>query len=285
MANETFKADAPAVIAAYVAGESANSIQRRYALKSPQSVIDLLVEHNVPTRGRMAAASLIRYALNHDYFAAIDSHEKAQILGLIYADGCVYRHKGTDTMVLRFELNAIDEPYLHHIKAALGYEGTVQNGHGGRTRTLSICSRKLCADLINLGAVERKTFLLRFPTPEQVPDEFMGSFLLGYFEGDGSIYTNVAKRGPGKEYPRTFISMIGTHHFVSGYQQHITAMGIRSSVIDAYSSIFRTQVSGQQDVLRLMGHLYSKAPFVMARKHARYMAFKDWLAAKSAVAA
>lgn len=52
-------------------------------------------------------------------------------------------------------------------------------------------------DLIKLGCVEHKTFLIKFPTIEQVPFEFLNSFILGYQDGDGSIIIG-SPRKPGR---------------------------------------------------------------------------------------
>ena len=38
-------------------------------------------------------------------------------------------------------------------------------------------------DIEKLGVVKNKSLVLQFPTEEIVPDEFMSSFVLGYFDG------------------------------------------------------------------------------------------------------
>ena len=42
-------------------------------------------------------------------------------------------------------------------------------------------------DLIKLGCVPNKSLTVKFPTEEQVPKEFLSSFILGLIDGDGSI--------------------------------------------------------------------------------------------------
>lgn len=52
----------------------------------------------------------------------------------------------------------------------------------------SLRSQKTVDDLKQLGCIERKSLILKFPTEEQVPFDLLHHFIRGYFDGDGSIF-------------------------------------------------------------------------------------------------
>ena len=116
-----------------------------------------------------------------------------------------------------------------------------------------------------------KSLILRFPTEEQVPLEFLPSFLLGYMEGDGSIYEQKTRQA----YTNTTVSMIGTLDFVSKFKSYIESIGISSSSISPHKSIFRTIIHGPHNSVRFLDHIYANAAFVMKRKYDRYMVGKN----------
>lgn len=47
---------------------------------------------------------------------------------------------------------------------------------------ITISSKTIYNDIINLGGMEKKSMILKFPS---IPYEFMDDFLRGYFDGDG----------------------------------------------------------------------------------------------------
>jgi len=55
-------------------------------------------------------------------------------------------------------------------------------------------SPQLCADLAHLGVVPRKSKILAWP--EMLPLEFVNSFLLGIYDGDGWLTADKRKRNP-----------------------------------------------------------------------------------------
>lgn len=122
--------------------------------------------------------SIRKYNLNEDYFNNLKTHEQAYILGFIYADG----YNREDKLELVQKEERID--ILENINKALNSNALIKSYSPGVYR-LDINSKKLCSDLIKLGAVRNKSLTLTFPN--FIPEELMSSFILGYFDGDGSI--------------------------------------------------------------------------------------------------
>src|SRR5205823_5711894 len=72
----------------------------------------------------------------------------------------------------------------------------------------AVTSRRLVADLCDLGVTPRKSLTLRWP--QMLPPEFARPYLLGYFDGDG--FTTVSRSQAGYAYPRW--GLLGTEAFL-----------------------------------------------------------------------
>lgn len=150
-------------------------------------VINNLKKMGVVLRNRSDANKTI--AVNRSYFQQIDTHTKAYLLGLIYADGNISKDSFT------LALQSPDKPLLEKIAAEIGYSGNL----GFRKRqkinrqdiwTLRVHDREFCDTLKKLGVVERKTSKVSFPY--FLNPQFYWSFLHGLLDGDGcvSLYQN-----------------------------------------------------------------------------------------------
>lgn len=122
---------------------------------------------------------------NTSYFSKIDSHAKAYYLGLIYADGCIQYKDYKISIYLQQEDAYIIEQFKQDLQSTnktivrLG-EGNIKTKYG-----ISLCSKKMYNDLLTLGLIQNKSQEgLHFP---QIKEEYYSSFILGFFDGDGSI--------------------------------------------------------------------------------------------------
>lgn len=137
---------------------------------------------------------------NETYFNRIDTHEKAYILGLIYADGNLHKN------VLQICLK--DKELIDAFKDQIETTNKTIDDRG--YFRISCTTKNLTAQLNTLRIEERKSLTLKFPTIEQVPVEFVNSFMLGYFDGDGSIQRFKHK---GHDNPKWHFSIISTQEF------------------------------------------------------------------------
>ena len=123
---------------------------------------------------------------NEDYFSTINSHQKAYFLGLIASDGCLYRSKDDKKQgIIRLSLHNKDIDILTYFKKELGLSKPL-NFYKNYV-TLEIVSNLMFNDLKSYGLTERKTWSLNV---DNIPVQFIQGFLLGYFDGDGSISWN-----------------------------------------------------------------------------------------------
>ena len=59
--------------------------------------------------------------------------------------------------------------------------------------SIYISSKKMAQDLVKLGCFQNKSKILKPPTLQQVPLEYIPHFIRGYFDGDGSVFISNKK--------------------------------------------------------------------------------------------
>lgn len=250
------------IIDRYEAGEDAVAIGKSYNVSQP-FIHNLLKVNGIKMRPH---SEWSKYKLNRDYFEKIDSHEKAQILGFLYADGCIAENR--DSYKLQIVLHEKDVEYLKHIKKCLGYTGPIRRfkARVAHHVVLVIHSKKMGEDLIKLGVFPRKTFKVRFPTEDIVPKEFLSSFVLGFFEGDGSIntFTSIYKK-TGQIYKIPRISLVGRKNMVEA----IKSMMSLSNKLEKRGRIYALAFTKLDNVKKFVNYIYENAVFVMKRKYLR----------------
>jgi hypothetical protein len=212
-----------------------------------------------------------KYSLNDRFFEVIDSHEKAQILGFIAADGCVHKNDRnkirTKGSCLEIEIHNKDRDYLEWIKDCMGYGGPISSNE--YHCKLSIGSDKLVCDLIKLGITERKSLTLEFPKEEFLPKEFIPSFILGYFEGDGSIYHSIRNK-----HKYTSVSIVGTPNFLEKTKEFLANSGVACLLHRANKfTLFVVNICSQPEVAEFFRLIYKNSKFKMNRKYIRFIDF------------
>ncbi len=207
----TTPTDVDRMVSLYNSGDSLDTIALKIG-PSAMTVRKHLRRRGINTSGRRAT----RYAVIEDTFADINTHAKAQMLGLLCADGNVTLLDGRGgSSSVRIELQERDKGVLEQMRNLLGYTGPFY-----RTKKqerwyvkLQITRRRMVEDLIQHGCVPRKTFTLQLPS---LPPDLMGSFLYGYWLGDGwiTISTRAYKSGS-RPFKLSFISTDAMCHAVA----------------------------------------------------------------------
>ena len=140
-----------------------------------------------------------KYTINDKFFEEIDTPIKAQVLGLIAADGYNSQDKGT----IEITLNEKDYVYLEKIRLTLNsgkplkfFDYNLLNNENKFTNyykywRLTIYNKKISNDLIKYGIIQNKSSCLR--PPNNIPEYIEKFFVLGLFDGDGGI--SVTYRG------------------------------------------------------------------------------------------
>ena len=133
-----------------------------------------------------------KYKANYDIFEKIDTKEKAYWLGFLAADGCVYKRQNNNSDFIFINIHQKDKSHLEKFKIFMESNVNIidhiqTEGFSNNTPMSKITfnSTKLVHDLIDKGVVPNKSLILQ---PPKIDQEFWLPFILGYFDGDGSIY-------------------------------------------------------------------------------------------------
>lgn len=130
--------------------------------------------------------------LDETFFEKLDTFEKQYFLGWIYSDGCIFAYEDKRYYGLAIKLQERDTYILEYFKKLLSAESIIRIDHtnGRRYSQFKVGSKKIYDDLLQYGLMPRKTHFINYPK-DIISDH--RPFILGVFEGDGSIYINKHK--------------------------------------------------------------------------------------------
>lgn len=207
--------------------------------------------------------------INEHYFNKINSEDKAYFLGLLYADGCLVKHANIVTLSLQekdnYILNSFSKylecnrmPKIYKIKTNLSRPNCQNQSRFQFNNT------QLYNDLIKLGCFPQKTFNLKFPTFNQVPQKFIHHFIRGYFDGDGTISEGRSKRHKSSQFGWR---VAGTYDMCSGINDiFVKLLGLRKQTIYKQKNIWIYSISGNLNIRKVFTWLYCDAQNFLTRK-------------------
>lgn len=237
----------------------------------------IIKEHGVHVRTPDQHAR--KYTLDHHYFDNIDTENKAYILGLLYADGCIQPERNFVTISLQESDVEVLRGLQSELKTdkPLSYLELSKKKSTFRNQYMFCLNSKYMAPvLVSKGLVPNKDFKLQFPTSDIVPNEFIPDFLRGYMDGDGSI----AKR----ECRCSITGNIDIIQSMSDYLQE--TLGIHSSVYiphkDHITATRCLTIAGRNQVKKYLDYIYrdGNCGLHIPRKYQQYIdQYKNYKAA------
>lgn len=201
----------------------------------------------------------MKYNDVNNYFNKINNHEKAQILGFIFADGYIKE----DQNKLQIDISIKDIKYLKKIKARICPERKFylmpDKGSCGMVR-LNITNKNIIEDLKKYGLHQAKSFTLKWPT--KLPKKFENSFILGYFDGDGCITKN--------KKPDYRIEILGTKNLLYNIAKRINKFLMRPLKICKKGKIYKIQFGGNKQIIKFCDWIYKDSSLFLKRKREIY---------------
>lgn len=218
-----------------------------------------------PNKNSVSKAKRI-HALNDSIFEIIDTEEKAYWLGFLYADGYININHGVELC-----LAECDYEHLVKFQSFMECDNDITYRPDTKSYRISIYSKKVAQDLINLGCFQAKSLILNFPTSEQVPEELIHHFMRGYFDGDGSIATSAPNRGTRRQLR---FSILGTNAFLDGYDKRILNVLKRTTPNKRGrdGETYHIQYSGNKQVGIIFDYLYNNSTIYLDRKYTKFIA-------------
>jgi len=252
------KLDSEEIVKLYQSGLSAAKIGKKFNT-SNTPIYRILKEEGVQLRSFSEMNR--KYKVNETYFDVINSHEKAYILGLIYADGCNKVYKNT----IDISLHKKDVDILKKIKNIIQPDKPLGFSKKMNQYSFRIENKHISKQLELKGVIQAKSLKITFPTKKIVPKKFVHSFVLGYFDGDGSL--SISKQ----KYNRGSINITGTENFVD----HIIRLSENikcnwykyQRFPERNNNNYTIQMCGSVQSIRFLKWMYKDSPIFMQRKH------------------
>lgn len=214
---------------------------------------------------------------NIHYFREIDTYSKAYILGFIAADGAIVENKNSSTKTLTITIKYEDKAILEFIKAEIGCDYKLleikrPNNYNKSKMIhhirLSMSNPILIKDILKYGITPRKSLTLS-NILLNISNKFRDAFIIGYFDGDGSVSLPKGVYKKDIFYPSHCINIQirGTKELLSGICDHLN---INKSHVIQCDSIPQLSFANKKDVYRFY-QCYEHLSFYYKRKHERFL--------------
>lgn len=211
-----------------------------------------------------------RYSLNKNYFAEIDTEDKAYWLGFLYADGCVRKLNGKANISIG--LNPKDENHLKKFIECLDSDIPITryihpNGLYETSRITINCT-KMAYDLIKWGCVPNKTYeKIHIPSIE---DHLKIHFIRGFLDGDGWI--SIKKHGKGAS-----IGMVSNYKdILLDIQNILDDNNIFSILRKEKRGHFTLNIGRQEEQIKFINLIYNNPKIYLDRKYKNSQIIIKW---------
>ncbi len=250
--------------------------------KTPKE-ISLLLDIKYPTISSYLRELGLKFKPNPGnihYFEKVDTYAKAYILGFIAADGALVPSKTGPTITLTITVKYEDRAVLEFIKSEIGNShklleirrpssfDTTKTIHHVR---LSFSTPEIIHDIMKYGITPNKSLTMK-NIIENIPIGFKDAFIIGYFDGDGSVHIETKPRKNSHNIMcndnSLYINIRGTRSFLEGICDHLN---IDKSHIYQHDSIPNLAFANKKDTYRFY-QCYQYLPFYYKRKHDRFLA-------------
>lgn len=269
--NKLNKIEENKIIEKYINGEKTSYIAKQFNINI-RTICSIRKKYGIKNRQRLPSFGY----RNDNYFEKINTKEKAYFLGLIVADGSI----GKSFYTTRIELKKEDSYILEKLSNIIYKENKVKLSKNKKYSTLKIGSKKIFNDLARLNIHPKKSFNAD-PNLSAFNDELMKSFILGVFDGDGSIYL---RKWKGKE--KIFKSlqckiMLSPEMFASFEKYVKEKLDIRInkekvfSKVDPNNYICAFNIDRKKDALSFFKWLYEKEPIFLTRKKEIFLNYDE----------
>lgn len=211
---------------------------------------------------------LVEYSLNHRYFEKIDTPAKAYTLGYFFADGFTSSVNNTVGIIIN-DIDAL-EFFKKEFECNKPF---IKNKHHENATTFTFASSKMKEDLRRLGCVPVKSLILEYPKihPDFLPEELEKYFILGYFDGDGSLWIS-------KTTKHYCLKIISSTKFCQSLCDRMLEKGLNAKMCweprykkeTSYVCMYR-----KKDIVKFLEESYDTCPFFLKRKYEKFLKIKQ----------
>lgn len=202
---------------------------------------------------------------NPNFFEDIDSHEKAYLLGFVAADGYLNPPNSANRFLEVF-VNVRDVYVIEKFKEHLGASHRLTYKSSVNAVGLHIGNNKLVTDIEKYGILNNKSLNMG-NVLDNIPRLFKGSFICGFWDGDGSIgaYT---KKGSTKK--ALLIRAVGTKACLKGISEYLEISGTFYKDKRHSEETWVYTFSKKSDCEKFFSMVYKNCPLKLERKYLKF---------------
>ena len=205
-----------------------------------------------------------KYPMDENYFEIIDSHEKAYILGFLFADGynspcnqIKLVQSVRDIEHLKLIQNCIQPDKKHAIKILKCINKPPYSQQD--SALLTFYCKKMCDDLTKLGCKQAKSLNCELP---KINNLYMNSFLAGLSMGDGWICANSKNSFK--------YGLVGSKIMIKQIQNYLKNNLNIHLTISSKDKVDRGTIGGNIQIYKFLTWMFKDTPFLLKRKFKKY---------------
>ena len=245
---------------------------------SPKTIEEVCVEFNLcrPTISKVlknnncyiyTKQDLYNIGVKQDFFENIDNEYKAYFLGLLIADGCIFKFC-KNTMFVMLSLQERDSYMVENFAKVVGANRKVLVDKRDNSKSITISSNKMASDLSKYGVIEKKTFSTYLP---MIRKDLMKHLVRGILDGDG----NVGKRFTNKGNVRWQIAFCGSERLMIEIKNFLVyELDVYDIKVCKEKNIYSIRWTSKEDFLKICDYLYEGSNIYLIRKR---QVFEDFL--------
>ncbi|MDO8571008.1 MAG: LAGLIDADG family homing endonuclease [Candidatus Daviesbacteria bacterium] len=185
------------------------------------------------------------------------TRDMAYVLGYFASDGSMYRNKRGSYYI---SFTSADKELIETIKNIIMVKNIIEiyqpKGNTKIRYTLQIGSKKMFFRLLEIGFTPKKSLTLKLPI---IPNNMLGHFLRGYFDGDGCAYLHYYHRVDRKNKLYKILTLrltSGSEHFLKSlHKRLIEVVKIKGGSICSHSGAYTLSFS-YCNVVKLYSFMY-----------------------------
>ena len=212
--------------------------------------------------------------MKEHFFQEINCEENAYFLGLLIADGNVFKDDTGRQASISITLDLKDEYILNKFKEVLQANTSISyDGRG--CGQIAVRSNIMAEDLAKYGVIPRKSHNTYLPP---VTNQYMWHVIRGIFDGDGSILAKPNPKNDGHNRFLHSISFCGTHQLMEDISIYIfnnLNLKQKPTVYDYKDKqLSELKIQNKDDIYLFGTYMYQNANIFLDRKYKIVLDFK-----------